>query len=64
MPTNAKLPLTCWICGTAVSLESCMIDEHGMAVHEDCSVGKMIAGGKAWMPESKPSNARRNPRNA
>src|SRR5260370_34646870 len=53
MPTNAKLPLACWICGSPVSLESCVIDEHGMAVHEVCSVGNMISAGKGSMLESK-----------
>lgn len=28
----------CWICGRPVSLETCMIDEHGSAVHEDCYI--------------------------
>jgi hypothetical protein len=27
---------TCWICGTNVSLEECKVDEHGLAVHENC----------------------------
>jgi hypothetical protein len=30
--------LTCWICGKALSLESCKIDEHGQPVHEECYV--------------------------
>ena len=31
----------CWICGNAVDLETCNIDEHGMAVHEDCYFAKV-----------------------
>lgn len=27
---------TCWICGSAVDLQSCKTDKHGIAVHEDC----------------------------
>lgn len=26
----------CWICGKSVPLEECKIDEHGLAVHEEC----------------------------
>jgi len=44
--SGSELPLTCWICGMAVSLESCAIDEHGMAVHEDCSVRKIGIEGR------------------
>ena len=29
-------PYCCWICGNEVDLKTCNIDEHGMAVHEDC----------------------------
>jgi hypothetical protein len=36
-----------------VSLESCMIDEHGLAVHEDCSVAKIAAKFGASMPQDK-----------
>ena len=31
----------CWICGNKVSLEKCIVDEHGQAVHEDCHVVKL-----------------------
>jgi hypothetical protein len=31
-----KRPYCCWICGNEVDLKTCAIDEHGMAVHEDC----------------------------
>lgn len=30
----------CWICGNRVRLESCKIDEHGQAVHEECYIAK------------------------
>jgi hypothetical protein len=51
---SSKLPQVCWICGKMVSLESCMIDEHGLAVHEDCSVAKIAAKFgeiSGWSPE-------------
>jgi hypothetical protein len=31
----------CWICGKAICLETCTIDEHGCAVHEQCYVAKL-----------------------
>jgi hypothetical protein len=33
----------CWICGRAVTLEDCKVDEHGLAVHELCYVAKVTA---------------------
>lgn len=36
METSQDSNRICWICGKLVSLEQCKIDEHGMAVHEDC----------------------------
>lgn len=36
LPT--RLWPTCWLCGKAVSLETCKSDEHGRAVHEECYV--------------------------
>jgi hypothetical protein len=35
---------------TPRSLEACMIDEHGMAVHEECSVGKIAERAHASTP--------------
>ena len=32
---------TCWICGTAVKLEDCKVDEHGLPVHDNCYVAKV-----------------------
>ena len=32
---------TCWICGKPAPLESCKIDEHGLAVHENCYVTRL-----------------------
>ena len=47
----------CWICGRAVSLESCKIDELGNAVHEMCYVAK-VALAQAVQPKiSKPRAA-------
>jgi uncharacterized OB-fold protein len=31
----------CWICGRAVKLEDCKVDEHGLAVHELCHFAKL-----------------------
>jgi len=38
--TTIQIP-NCWICGRAVSLESCKIDENGWAMHEECYVAKV-----------------------
>ncbi len=35
-------PRLCWICGKAVRLEDCKVDEHGLAVHENCYVAKVL----------------------
>jgi hypothetical protein len=60
--SGSEPPLTCWICGMAVSLESCAIDEHGMAVHEDCSVRKTASKASASTPQHKlPPKPQRNP---
>jgi hypothetical protein len=40
-PTLQKAVPTCSICGNAVSLENCKIDEYGQAVHENCYVAKI-----------------------
>jgi hypothetical protein len=31
----------CWICGTFVSPDSCQVDEHGKAVHEQCYAARL-----------------------
>lgn len=38
---KASYMMMCWICGKAVDLETCNIDEHGRGVHENCYVAKM-----------------------
>jgi hypothetical protein len=53
--SGSEPPLTCWISGMAVSLESCAIDEQGMAVHEACSVAKMASKANASPPQYKPT---------
>ena len=50
VPSNSKVPLTCWICGRTVSLETCVIDEHGIAVHEECSVVQLRRSPQAVSP--------------
>ncbi len=32
----------CWMCGTAISLEECKLDEKGLPVHEDCYVARVV----------------------
>ena len=32
----------CWICGTDVALEHCIIDEHGLSVHQSCHEKRML----------------------
>jgi hypothetical protein len=36
----------CWICGKPVSLENCKVDEHGLAVHEECYLAKVASKSK------------------
>lgn len=31
----------CWMCGTAVALEDCKVDERGLPVHDNCYVAKV-----------------------
>jgi hypothetical protein len=31
----------CWICGMAVALEFCKVDERGLPVHDKCYVAKV-----------------------
>jgi hypothetical protein len=53
------LPKICWICGKAVSLETCAVDEHGMAVHENCYVAKLsLNGHRANLANSGPAENR------
>jgi hypothetical protein len=52
MSKIAKPSIACWICGEPVSLERCVVDEHGMAVHEACSVAKITARAKPPMRQS------------
>jgi len=39
--SKAGVAKSCWICGGAVSLESCKADENGHAVHEVCYVARV-----------------------
>jgi len=58
---SSKLPQVCWICGQMVSLESCVVDEHGLAVHEDCSVAKIASRPAPSAPQNKPKPRRTPP---
>jgi hypothetical protein len=41
-PRQTRPPIhTCWICGRAVRLEECKVDEYGLAVHEECQTLKL-----------------------
>jgi ribosome-binding protein aMBF1 (putative translation factor) len=41
------LPRSCWMCGRTIRLDDCKIDEHGMAVHEDCYVSRVMMKGNS-----------------
>jgi hypothetical protein len=44
LPASLKAAMRitfCWICGKAVTLEQCKVDEHGLAVHEECYVARV-----------------------
>jgi hypothetical protein len=60
MASPSKFPLTCWICGMAVSLEDCKSDEQGMAVHEDCYVRKTASKTNAAREGKLPPKPRRD----
>ncbi len=52
----------CWICGKAVDLESCVIDEHGLAVHEICYTTKTALAEKTRPAESSLGSTRASTR--
>ena len=56
------LPKSCWICGKAVALETCTVDEHGMAVHESCYVTKLSLNGHSADPNNSDRLENRAPR--
>lgn len=35
-PTSVGSTRFCWVCGRAISLDNCKLDEHGNAVHSEC----------------------------
>lgn len=43
-------PHFCWICGYAVDLRECKIDEHGNAVHEKCYAAKLALATESIFP--------------
>lgn len=51
MATYINFTRQCWICGEQVSLEICKIDEHGLAVHEDCCVVRLLLKHSSLRPE-------------
>ena len=53
-PVSSKpLPKICWICGNAVKLEDCKVDEHGLAVHEGCYVAKVSLKSEKFLVPAK-----------
>jgi hypothetical protein len=50
-----KTPDTCWICGSAISLEMCTFDAEGFPVHGPC-LSAMLS-----LKKSKPSKACKKP---
>ena len=44
-----KKPHFCWICGNTVDLETCKVDEHGMAVHGDCYLLKVALASESMV---------------
>jgi hypothetical protein len=63
--TTIHIP-NCWICGRAVSLGNCQIDENGLAMHESCYVAKVALEKGQSQPSTvakdHPSQARRKSR--
>ena len=49
--------LTCWICNKPVPITVCKIDEHGNAVHEQCSVARMTLRDATQQQGKRPSSA-------
>jgi hypothetical protein len=54
-PPRPRL-VACVICGAAVELEHCKIDESGSAVHEKCYVGKLSASVPLTAQRSRPTS--------
>ena len=45
---------SCWICNRDVPLQSCKVDEHGRAVHEECYVARMkLEPGSSRVPTER-----------
>ncbi len=51
---NDVPPVLCWICGHPASLETCKIDEYGLAVHEQCQALKLSLHNE---PSRRPSGS-------
>ena len=45
-------PITCWICGKTVDLNTCKTDERGLAVHEPCYASRTIVNSNRPEPSS------------
>jgi ribosome-binding protein aMBF1 (putative translation factor) len=53
-----KASRTCWICGKTVDLEACVIDEHGLAVHQVCYTTKTALTEKTRPADSRTGQLR------
>jgi hypothetical protein len=41
--STSQQGITCRICAVSIPLETCMTNEHGESVHEECYVNKTIS---------------------
>lgn len=52
----------CWICGKDVDLEHCIIDEHGLSVHQSCQEKRVLLKAESlrivqWKEDQSKSHA-------
>jgi hypothetical protein len=45
----------CWICGRAIALETCKIDEVGYPIHEECYVARVALDSESTRLSNAPS---------
>ena len=54
-----KKPHFCWICGNTVDLETCKVDEYGMAVHGECDFLRVALASESMV--RKPAHGIQSP---
>lgn len=42
LPVAERNTKFCWICGKDVTLEHCVVDEHGLSVHVSCNEKRIL----------------------